>query len=344
MMRHALEWRCSATSSGAAASPRIRTSSEERFASTVSYSKSSASPRHAIEACSARSAARVCGFHVPPSLCSRRRQPTMSPRARQRFFVFGRLAAGRTIAEASAEMGTIAAQLDRAYPAAVSGPAAASSDRQWSAKSVAGFSVEDNGLRRFGMTLVALVGLVLLVACTNLANLVLARGTARQGELAVRMAMGASRARLIWEQCIESVLLAVAGALASYVMFQAVSAFMTTDFVLGLPFGGSATFSIRPAVNAQAVTVAVVAIAARARCLRSRAGGAAGADARHSQRARRRRHRHPAARRPSADGDPLAGRHRRRVLHRRDHVHPHRRSTRRGTIQASTWIGSRSRY
>ena len=187
-------------------------------------------------------------------------QPTISPRARQRFFVFGRLAADRTIAQASAEMGAIAAQLDRAYPAAVSGPAAASSDRQWSAKSVAGFSVEDNGLRRFGMTLVALAGLVLLVACTNLANLVLARGTARQGELAVRMAMGASRGRLIWEQCIESLLLAAAGAFASYLMFQAVSAFMTTDFVLGLPFGGTATISIRPAVNAQAVTVAVVGL------------------------------------------------------------------------------------
>ena len=187
-------------------------------------------------------------------------QPAGSPRARQRFFVFGRLAAGRTIAEASAEVGTIAGQLDRVYPAAVIGPAAASSHRQWSAKSVAEFSVEDNGLRRFGMTLVALAGLVLLVACTNLANLVLARGTARQGELAVRMVMGASRARLIWEQGIESVLLAVAGALASYLMFQAVSAFMTTDFVLALPFGGSATFSIRPAVNAQAVTVAIVAL------------------------------------------------------------------------------------
>ena len=184
-------------------------------------------------------------------------QPANSPRARERFFVFGRLAAGRTIAEASAEVGTIALQLDRAYPTVMSGPAATASDRQWSAKSVAAFSVEDNGLRRFGMTLVALAGLVLLVACTNLANLVLARGTARQGELAVRMAMGASRARLIWEQCIESVLLAVAGAFASYLMFQAVSAFMTTDFVLGLPFGGAATFSIRPAINAQAVTVAV---------------------------------------------------------------------------------------
>jgi len=194
------------------------------------------------------------------SLLHAQAPPTSSPQSRQRFFVFGRLAAGRTIADASAELGTIAAQLDRADPPAGRGPAAASSDRQWSAKSMATFSVEDNGLRRFGMTLVALTGLVLLVACTNLANLVLARGTARQGELAVRMAMGASRGRLIWEQCIESLLLAAAGAFASYLMFQAVSAFMTTDFVLGLPFGGTATISIRPAVNAQAVTVAVVGL------------------------------------------------------------------------------------
>jgi putative ABC transport system permease protein len=193
------------------------------------------------------------------SLLHAQAPPASSPQSRQRFFVFGRLAAGRTIADASAELGTIAAQLDRADPPAVRGPSA-SSDRQWSAKSLATFSVEDNGLRRFGMTLVALTGLVLLVACTNLANLVLARGTARQGELAVRMAMGASRRRLIWEQCIESVLLAVAGAFASYLMFQAVSAFMTTDFVLGLPFGGTATIAIRPAVNAQALTVAVVGL------------------------------------------------------------------------------------
>lgn len=194
------------------------------------------------------------------SLLHAQAPPTSSPESRQRFFVFGRLAAGRTIADASAELGTIAAQLDRADPPAVSAAAAASSNRQWSAKSLATFSVEDNGLRRFGMTLVALTGLVLLVACTNLANLVLARGTARQGELAVRMAMGASRGRLIWEQCIESVLLAAAGAFASYLMFQAVSALMTTDFVLGLPFGGTATISIRPAVNAQAVTVAAVGL------------------------------------------------------------------------------------
>jgi predicted permease len=178
-----------------------------------------------------------------------------SPREDRRLFVFGRLADGRTIANASAELGTIAAQLDRAYPLAM-----ATDDRRWSASSLERSSEVDRVLRRFGMMIVALVGMVLLVACTNLANLVLARGTARQGELAVRMAMGASRGRLIWEQCIESLILAVAGAAGTYVVFQAIAAFMTTDYALGLPFGGSATLSIRPTVNAQAASVAVVAL------------------------------------------------------------------------------------
>jgi predicted permease len=183
-----------------------------------------------------------------------------TPRDRRRLLVFGRLAVTATIVDASAEVAMIAGRLDRAYPSRATLMGGTASDRSWSAKSIAAFSAEDNSLRRFGMTLVALVGLVLLVACTNLANLVLARGTARQGELAVRMAMGASRGRLIWEQCIESLLLAVAGAVASYLMFQGVSAFMTTDFILTVPFGGSETLSIRPAIDAQAVAVAMVAL------------------------------------------------------------------------------------
>jgi ABC-type antimicrobial peptide transport system permease subunit len=74
-------------------------------------------------------------------------------------------------------------------------------------------------LRRSGLTIVALVGLVLAVACTNLANLVLARG-GEQREIAIRRALGASRWRLVREQCAESLLLATAGGLAAYVVFQ----------------------------------------------------------------------------------------------------------------------------
>ncbi len=188
------------------------------------------------------------------------RPSVRSPRQDNRLFVFGRLAEGRTIADASAELGTIASQLDRTYPLSGTMPAIASDDRRWSAHSLEGSSEVDRALRRFGMMIVALVGMVLLVACTNLANLVLARGTARQGELAVRMAMGASRGRLIWEQCLESLILALAGAAGTYVVFQAMAAFMTTDYILGLPFGGNATLSIHPAINAPAAGVAIVSL------------------------------------------------------------------------------------
>lgn len=181
------------------------------------------------------------------------RTTAISPRDRRRLVAIGRLAPGRSVAEASAELAGIAARLDRDAPSPVKGVPA----RNWSATAMADIDDASDNMRRFGMTIVGLVALVLVVACTNLANLVLARGTARQGELAVRMAMGASRGRLIWEQCFESLILAALGTIASYLVFQAIAAFMTTDFVLGLPFGGSVTFSVRPAMNAQAVTVAL---------------------------------------------------------------------------------------
>jgi len=176
-------------------------------------------------------------------------------RQHTRLLAFGRLANGVTAAQASAELLTLAARFDREFPSP-SVRRGGGTDRDWSATTMdAMHRDENNSLRRFGMTIVALVGLVLLVACTNLANLVLARGAARQGELAVRMAMGASRARLIWEQCIESLLLAVGGAAASYVMFQVVSAMMTMDFNVG-PMR-VLTIAIRPALDGRAVAVAI---------------------------------------------------------------------------------------
>lgn len=178
----------------------------------------------------------------------------------ERLLVIGRLAPGRSLTTASAELAAVAERLDQQLPLRAPGTLATPVARRWSARSVAAMSADDNSLRRFGMTLVGLVGLVLVVACTNLANLVLARGTARQGELAVRMAMGASRGRLIWEQCIESLMLAAMGIVASYVMFQLVSALMTTDFVMRVPFGGTTTLSIRPALNGGAVTVAITSM------------------------------------------------------------------------------------
>lgn len=180
------------------------------------------------------------------------------PREHRRLVVFGRLAGDTTAAQASDELRGIAARLDREFPPPQAlGGTRLSSDRSWLASTFDDLHRdEDNSLRRFGLTIVALVALVLVVACTNLANLVLARGTARQGELAVRLAMGASRGRLIWEQCLESILLALGGVAAAYVLFHVVAAMMTTEFTVG-PFR-AATLSIHPYLSGPAVGVALV--------------------------------------------------------------------------------------
>ena len=203
-------------------------------------------------------------FWIPLSTESQLKESSRAPTAPRgaarddgRLTVFGRLAPSVAVGTASNELQTIAARLDRSFPPGRPGQGLAATDRPWRAKTMAAIAEEDYGVRRFGLLLVALVALVLVVACTNLGNLVLARGTTRQRELAVRRALGASHWRLVREQCLESLMLAAGGAVASYVVFQLLGVLVDTEFSVTMPLGNRQTLAFHPVLNVPALAIAV---------------------------------------------------------------------------------------
>jgi putative ABC transport system permease protein len=127
-------------------------------------------------------------------------------RGDRRLTVIGLLNPGISVAEARAELAIIAANLASQYPADNEG---------WGVRLVTFYDwIVPARTRESLIVLQGAVVLVLLIACVNVANLLLARGATRQRELAVRVAVGASRGRLLWHGAMESLLLAVAGSVA----------------------------------------------------------------------------------------------------------------------------------
>jgi len=128
--------------------------------------------------------------------------------------VFGRLKPGIEMPQAEASLKTVAARLESEYPKDNAG-------RSVTLSSLAEAAVGVNQHDQFtlaGATMMIAVGLVLLIACANLANLLLAQAATRDKEMTVRAALGAGRGRLLRQLLTESTLLSLAGAAVGMVI------------------------------------------------------------------------------------------------------------------------------
>ncbi len=143
------------------------------------------------------------------------------------LLVVGRMKPGVTVAQVREEMGTLAARVAQEWP---------ETNKRWSALAQDFYqALAGPGVNLMLLLLFATVSVVLLMSCANVANLLLAEGATRQKEIAVRIALGASRRRIVRQLLIETLLLASMGGVAGLALAFGAVRYLATLPVLQAP-------------------------------------------------------------------------------------------------------------
>jgi putative ABC transport system permease protein len=174
-------------------------------------------------------------------------------RAARSLFVWARLVDGATLEQARAEMEAIGVALEAEYP---------DTNRGWTVNTRP-LQEEFVGpqARLVFSLLLAMAMAVLLVGCVNIANLLIARGVARQGEVAIRLAIGATRWRVVRQLLVECAVLAMLGGMASVIVARWVLGVLVGSFPVESPWVASAGLNPRM-VGVTAVTALLATIGA----------------------------------------------------------------------------------
>jgi putative ABC transport system permease protein len=171
----------------------------------------------------------------------------MAQRGTRGFAALARLKAGVSVAAAQSELDAISRQLERAYP----------NTNEKRAVAVSPLDVELFGtLRPALLTLMAAVAFVLLIACANVANLLIARSEGRRRELAVRTALGAGRGRLLRQLITESCVLTLIGAAIGLILARVSVSALIAQSPVTFPSFVTPGLDLRVAAFTVAVSIA----------------------------------------------------------------------------------------